>query len=370
MYNCVKRGIAACILTATLVSSSLSIQVSASAEAGSNEMDEENVLIAASIFMNSKDKENDYWPEQIEVDTLDPLYNSDNEQVAWYLKLSTGAYAVVNNDINNPTVIEFGDEPSKEIETVYENNNVPHIVYNSPFEVYDTKLDGSSENMKSSKDLYENFPELRSNNTYLKKAFKKQKQFVDNQVTVMSTGGYGFYNWGDMPSGSYSSDWIPFGSTDWAITSDYSSFAENHCGATCVTNLALYYASRGYSNLKVSNSKDSTFKKVYDIVGPGPVMTIADEAKQYFKARGYTLKNRSVGTFSGLKTAIGNDRPLGILLCNGIVDWHWVLCVGYREYITGDDYMRIVDGWNNTANRFYKVNSGSLWISATEYWVG
>lgn len=370
MYNDTKKGIAICVLTATLVSSCLSMQIGASTGVNTNEMDEEDVLISASIFLNSKDKENDYWPDQFEVDTLEPLYNSSNEQVAWYLKLSTGAYAVVNNDINNPTVIEFGDEPSREIETIFEKNKMPHIIYNSPFEVYDTKLKGMTENMKSSKDLRENFPELNSKNTYLKNAFKKQKQSVKNEVTLMSTGGYGFYNWGDMPSGSYTSDWIPFGSTDWAITGDYSSFAENHCGATCVTNLALYYASRGYSNLKVSNSKDSTFKKVYDIVGPGPVMTIADEAKQYFKERGYTLKYSSVGYFSGVKTAIGNDRPLGILLCNGIVDWHWVLCVGYREYTTGDDYMRIVDGWNNTANRFYKVNSGSLWVSATEYWVG
>lgn len=31
--------------------------------------------------------------------------------------------------------------------------------------------------------------------------------------------------------------------------------------------------------------------------------------------------------------------------------------------------MRIVDGWDGTANRFYKPYSDSLWISATEYWL-
>lgn len=98
-------------------------------------------------------------------------------------------------------------------------------------------------------------------------------------------------------------------------------------------------------------------------------MTIADKAKTYFSNRGYTLNTSSVGDFSGIKTAIGNDRPCGILLANGIVDWHWIICVGYRDYSSGGKYMRIVDGWNDTTLKFYMCNSGSLWISASQYWV-
>lgn len=98
-------------------------------------------------------------------------------------------------------------------------------------------------------------------------------------------------------------------------------------------------------------------------------MTIADEAKEYFTDRGYTLKTSSVGSFSGIQTAIGNDRPCGILLANAIVDWHWVICVGYRAYNSGGSYMRVVDGWNDTTLKFYLCNSGSTWISATQYWV-
>jgi len=57
------------------------------------------------------------------------------------------------------------------------------------------------------------------------------------------------------------------------------------------------------------------------------------------------------------------------LLAEGIVNWHWILGVGWREYSSGNFYMRIVDGWDGTANRFYKPYSDSLWISATEYWL-
>lgn len=31
--------------------------------------------------------------------------------------------------------------------------------------------------------------------------------------------------------------------------------------------------------------------------------------------------------------------------------------------------MRVVDGWNDTTLKFYLCNSGSTWISATQYWV-
>jgi len=366
-----KKYVAVCVMSATVATSMFYAPTSVSAVSTEDKnMDATDVLISASLCLNSNDEESDFWPDGATVDSLKPLYNVDNEQVAWYVKLSTGAYAVVNNDVNNPAVIEFGDAPSDEIEAIYENNVNSTVVYNSPSEVYDAKLVKDNVRIRKAKGLRQNFPELKVKDTYLKKIIARYKNRIrkDNRVSLMSVGGYGFIDLANMSSESYVSDSIPFDGTDWAITGDYS-YAENHCGATCVTNLALYYAQRGYSNLKQNSSKHDTFKAVYDIVGPGPVMTIAGNAKKYFKNQGYTLDYSSVGNFSGIKSAISNDRPLGILLCNGIIDWHWILCVGYREYSNGGNYMRIVNGWNNTANKFYKINSGSLWISATEYWV-
>lgn len=46
-----------------------------------------------------------------------------------------------------------------------------------------------------------------------------------------------------------------------------------------------------------------------------------------------------------------------------------MICVGYRAYNSGGSYMRVVDGWNDTTLKFYLCNSGSTWISATQYWV-
>lgn len=31
--------------------------------------------------------------------------------------------------------------------------------------------------------------------------------------------------------------------------------------------------------------------------------------------------------------------------------------------------MRIMDGWYNNADRYYKINTGSMWLAGSEYWM-
>lgn len=40
-----------------------------------------------------------------------------------------------------------------------------------------------------------------------------------------------------------------------------------------------------------------------------------------------------------------------------------------KWFIANDIYENNNNGWDNTIDVFYKINSGSLWISATKYWV-
>lgn len=52
-----------------------------------------------------------------------------------------------------------------------------------------------------------------------------------------------------------------------------------------------------------------------------------------------------------------NNRMCIVLLSAGIVDWHYVNAIGYREYDSGSKYLRIVDNWNNSYNKFiYSTN--------------
>lgn len=333
-------------------------------------LDTLDLLIVAHFFLSSGTDEN-YWPEDVQIKEQIPLYNIDGQNVAWYIELSGGEYAVINNNVNNPAVIEFGIGGNYLIQKLANTANNSHIIYNNPSEVYCESISAAA--FSATKDIYSYYPELKQDDAALAEALVNSRAFLieNNPIMVLGDGDYGFIYWDNMPAGEYESDWLSLYNVDWAITGDYNSFAYNHCGATCVTNLALYFAALNtkYSNLKINSSKDETFKAIYQIVGPGPVATIAGSAKTYFSSRGYTLKYSSVGTFDSYKTAIKNDRPCGILLADGLDEWHWVLGVGWRQYLAGGNYMRIVNGWDNTHKYFYKVNTGSLWISATEYWV-
>ncbi len=100
------------------------------------------------------------------------------------------------------------------------------------------------------------------------------------------------------------------------------------------------------------------------------IMGGAPGAYMYFNYKGYTLSYSSVSTYSGIMTAIGNSKPVAMLLQAAVNDYHWVLGVGYRQYpSTGDCYVRIVNGWDNSSNYYYKVNDANSanWVSSKSY---
>lgn len=199
----------------------------------------------------------------------------------------------------------------------------------------------------------------------------KFKNFLSEKLGfIYGNGDYNFIEKENMPKDNYISNTITrVKSVDWITTGYTYDLADNHCGATAVVNLALYFDKLGYNKLKINNSKMDTFKSVYKIVGDGPVLTIYRGARKYFRERGYKLCKSKIDSFNEIKNAIDNNYIVGILLSNGILDWHWVLAIGYREYENGDIYMRIINGWDNTADIFYKINSGAFWFSATKYYI-
>lgn len=344
-----------------------------SMQSESDEMDKLDIIISAFYYLNSEDSTSELISEKSKIDKIIPLFNVEGEVVANYITLMPKGYAVVNNNINNPTVIEFGDDRNSNIEEIILNSSNPHIIYNNPFDVYD--LNSNSERkIKSNSaenDIFDYYPNLQQTNTELANQQNEYKQYlIENQMITRSDNDFGFINSSNMPSGSYSGKTIASAtSTDWAIMGDFSDIARDHCGATTVTNLALYFAQTGKFNLKKNNSNRDTFEAVHKIVGNGPEMTIAEDAKQYFKDRGYTLNYSGVSGFSGVETALKNNRPCGILLENGLFSWHWIIAVGYRNYNSGDNYIQVMNNWKPNINIYYMANNGSAWVSRTQYWV-
>lgn len=301
-----------------------------------------------------------------------PLYDIDNNIVAYYITYSTNCYAVINNNSDNPAVIEFGDGVQQYIENAMGSSS--RVIYNNPVCVYSQdNIEEFSENtLDEMLGLYDYYPDLTESNEALVAQIESFEETVSRpSVSTLSDSDWGFTVIGSMPTGVYTSDTIPSAtSVVWAYTGEFSSIASDHCGPVAITNLALYFTKVGYSNLTINSSKWDTFVAVHAITGNGPTSAITNYAKTYFSNRGYTLKNANAVGESGITTAITNDRPLGILLADGVTNWHWVVGVGWRKYTSsGDFYIRINNGWNSNANTFYKVGTGSLMWTATSYWV-
>ncbi|MCD7880692.1 MAG: hypothetical protein LUG47_03265 [Clostridiales bacterium] len=345
-----------------------------------SDLDVLDVIISAYIYMNSDDEDMDLWPDVAYVADLVPLYDADGEQVAWYLRLTSGEFAVVNNNKDNPTLIEYGESDNKLIRNILDNIENPHIIYNSPFEIYDTadKSDALMQIDDNEATLYDNYPDLTEENEELKSIVASCREIVEAQMAGQvyaptdSNSDYGFISDSSMSSSSYNGSSLSYGSTSWAIMSDYTPSVQNHCGATCITNAVLLIARKNssYSSLKKSTTA-GTLESVYNYVGNGPIVTaskLMSGAKSYFTSCGHTLNYSSANSFSDVVTAIGNNRPCCILLENSASSWHWVLAVGWRQYSSGGNYFQIVTGWSRTDKYFYKVNSVSTWVSGASIW--
>lgn len=183
----------------------------------------------------------------------------------------------------------------------------------------------------------------------------------------MPRADYRFINWNNMPSGTYISDSLNYKEINWVKTRDLS-YGINHCAAAAATNITLYYASLGYSNLIKDNSTYHTFVEIHKRIKNGPVISIASKIRQYFNKNGYELHYSKLGSFDNLKKAIGKKRPCALILSSALINWHWILAVGWRVYDSGEKYIQIVDGWNGNATRFYKIDSNLPFVLSTQYW--
>lgn len=158
----------------------------------------------------------------------------------------------------------------------------------------------------------------------------------------------------DLKENIFSHKFMDFPNISWATSSKFSDRAKNHCAATAVTNLSIFYANKGYKNLFVDGDIYKTFMSVYYYIGNGPRIIIANDIKKIFKKRGYDIDILYCRKFEDIKNSIDNNRPVLLLLADKLFSWHWVMGLGYYE--SDNKYVRIVDGWNNSSDKFYKFN--------------
>lgn len=331
---------------------------------------ETDAILIACSYLKATDFENTI-SDTATIKQVIPLYSENGQIVAFYVTLNPHGYAVINNNSENPIAIEFGATSNTYIQDILDESPNSHIIYNNPTEIY-VQQQSITRLATSSTNLYTYYPALtEKNNDAIATLCQLREDFSSHPTPLFDDGDYGFIDWKDMPIGGHTSDTLAGLTTisNWALWNNYSNIANNHCGAVAVTNLALIFAAKGYSNLMVNQSVDDTFDAVHLIVGNGPKAMIAGDAKTYFSSKGYTLNYSNVNTWAKYSSAIKNEHPCCMLLENSLTSWHWVVCVGYREYTNGANYYQIQNGWDNNIQTYYLGNSGSTLISITEYWI-
>lgn len=147
------------------------------------------------------------------------------------------------------------------------------------------------------------------------------------------------------------------------VTTNMFTNCKNHCAAICLTNLTLYYANR-YPNL-INNDTNNTFFSIHKLVGNGPKLFISKRIDKYYKQKGYTLKHTYINKDKIIES-IKQDSPCALLLKGNIIDYHWVLCIGFRQY-KDKVYLRIFDGWHNTIDAYYQLNGPTKLLHVTSY---
>ena len=177
---------------------------------------------------------------------------------------------------------------------------------------------------------------------------------------------YGFIDRKHMPKARYTSETIPYSERNWSVMRNFNDIAHNHCGATAATNITRQLAYAGNPLLMKNNSLNNIFADLHDLIGNGPVMTINSNLGKYISTRAYTLNHSRILTYSGLQKAISNNRPCALLLCASPLHWHWVVVVGWRQYDSGEKYLRIVTGWDNSANYYCRF---PVFPIVTQYWI-
>ena len=192
----------------------------------------------------------------------------------------------------------------------------------------------------------------------------------------LGNGNYGFIRAQDIGAfddlGNRNFREVKISGTHFPIrsTANFAQLAKNHCGATQTFNLSELYMTRHPQNHELAELKKLNdlehFKLIHAYVPNGPVVFLARRIKRFFHDIGLDFKYRKISK-TNIKQSLDNDKPVALLLADGLANWHWVLAIGYRIYPDGTLYLQLIDNHKNSTDSYYRINKGSWLAHACEY---
>ena len=303
------------------------------------QIDETDALIMAHYYIHSNEEGYDFWPEDYAERICVPLYDDDYRIVAYYISFKNGGYAVVNNNRNNPAVLEFGRSDNPQIKALLAADPEAKLIYDNPFSVR-TEAISSGSIGAAKKDYYYFTADIAQNNDQLAKLLTDLRSELEERSLSVNELKY--------IEDPYITNRIFNLSEDGWMTEELRRKDSNDdCSATvAATNLSIIFDRQGYSNA-YDGDVMNTFDMISRLTGADSAWD-ADGVKRYFeKAGGYDLKfdQKSVAEIPqdhlsiDLESAFFKNRPciISVEKPDGI---EWVLAIGNIEMGFGTDVFK------------------------------
>jgi hypothetical protein len=165
---------------------------------------------------------------------------------------------------------------------------------------------------------------------------------------------YGFLSESQLPKSNHYEIALPKSELrNWGTTGEFESIrnAKNHCAATAAFNTAYYYKGL-YQNsrLFVNNSRKDSFEALHKSIGNGPVLfyKLKRGLSLYALQAGFAFASKPGSSYAHAKACIDNGCMGILLLTAGLADWHYANALGYREYESGERYLKTIDNWHSS----------------------
>lgn len=299
---------------------------------------------------------------------------------------------VINNNEENPVVVEYSYSRDVLKEAKGADYNTVSYCYLCPGIFVDQKEALSRSQINSigykqrisyddAKCMVNSFTnELSTPNVSKTNQLQMFRRFAqDNNLhsSRSQDSDYGFFNSNNLPTSSTTSnEWIPFsrslnhyGTTGefLGLTALYTIMGNpvpvsNHCVAVSAFNMLYYYRYILNDSIPLVN-RQNIFLNVHSYIKNGPVTPdqYGSRFASYINNQtnySYTYWLYSSNTWSNYTSTIDADHMAFILAWPSLLDAHTFNGIGYITYSTTEKYCRIIDGWNNSSDRFY------LWSTA------
>lgn len=327
------------------------------------------------------------WDNTFQFKTRKAIFNSENEIEAFYFQIvdSDGhnkGYIITGATNNETPIIEYSDsgegyinEAVSYLKNQNMNEEANYKVYRNDQNIYACKvyddyatklIDITNSNCQElSEDDFEKCSKNTNDYGYLWEMYLDEGKYTksscppDDGSTIYDPY---LYEDGYMYSSSYS---LSVNNVNFKAMIDFSNGSV--CSPTAAVNLCIYWANYNpniYGDLILNGSYRNTFDKMFNLMytdledGTSDI-NIPGAYMQYFSDLGLTCwASLHYHTNNGqdIVNEIANGRPVHLLMYNhNKYGDHSVLAVGYQKYKYNDYdsiYIRIVDGWSRTPNRY------------------